>query len=211
MDKKVIIGIIIVVIVIIAAALVLPGMLNDGSNIKLIKEETGGEAFMSSSSGKPVYDYYIRGVLQNLPSDDSYEVKIVAYDQSGGEIKGVNYFPCSIESLRDAASDSEVSGIGTIESSTPLNISKIDVIVLNPDGEEVFKQTVDFDMNNFDISGLMSDNSTSTSTDSSGNSVSYSDENGSYTATEENGVYHYKGTYNGMSYDYKLDENGNFV
>lgn len=196
----------------------LPDMLNDGSNIKLIKEETGGDAFYTAD-GKQIYEYYLQGALQNLPSNDKFEVKMVAYDAAGKEIKGVDYYDTSISTLKYDADNGDTGKIAYVQSPEPLNISKIEIKVLNPDGKTVFQKTIDFDMENMDLSGL-DEKPTLTSTSSvddntslsvNGNSVEYSDENGTFNATEENGVYHYKGNYKGMSYDYKLDKDGNPV
>lgn len=223
MNKKMIIGIIIVaIIIIVAAAMTLPDMLNDGSNIKLVKEDTAGYAFYSG--GKEVYDYYIEGTLQNLPNNDNFEVKMVAYDTEGNQIRGVHDSPSSTSVLKYDADHGITGRVANIQSYEPLNISKVELLVYNPDGEVVFNQTLDFDMNNVDLSGLDEKPDTTTTDDDSttisdenstlsvdGQNINYEDVNGNLEVTVENGVYHYKGTYNGISYDYKLDKNGNPV
>lgn len=123
---------------------------NEGKNITLIKESTKGYAFYSSE--KPVYDYSVSGVLKNIPKDSNgFTVRGTFYDESGKEVgsdeSDLDYF----EYYTENSDPTQIVGIQTHEM---VNIDKVKIEILNPEGEIVFEKTVKYNMDKFDASGL---------------------------------------------------------
>lgn len=162
MNPKILIGLIIAVIVIVVAAITLPVVMNNGENIKLIKEKTSVDAFYDTD-GIPRYTYIIEGILQNIPNNDGFTVETIPYGPDGKEIKGVNTDAMSSSILKMSADNGEPVIINCFSTSEFVNISEVDIVVTNPDGEVVFNQTIPFDMENADLSDLKKSPSTNSS------------------------------------------------
>lgn len=123
---------------------------NEGKNITLIKESTSGYAFYSS--GKPVYNYAVSGVLKNIPQDSNgFTVRGTFYDESGKEVgsdeNDLDYFEYYTE-------NSDPTEIVCLQTHDLVDVNKIKIEILNPDGEIVFEKTLKYDMDKFDVSGL---------------------------------------------------------
>ena len=123
---------------------------NEGKNITLIKESTSGYAFYSS--GKPVYNYAASGVFKNIPQDSNgFTVRGTFYDESGKEVGSdesyLEYFEYSTE-------NSDPTEIVCLQTHDMVDVNKIKIEILNPDGEIVFEKTLKYDMDKFDVSGL---------------------------------------------------------
>lgn len=123
---------------------------NEGKNISLIKESTRGYAFYSSN--KTVYNYDLNGVLINIPKDPKgFTVHGKFYDENGGVVKesemDLDYFTYYTE-------NSDPTTIAGIQTYDFVNVSEIEVKIMNPYGEVVFDETFKFNMNEFDLSRL---------------------------------------------------------
>ena len=123
---------------------------NEGRNISLIKESTSGYAFYSDD--KPVYQYDLTGVLKNIPEDqDGFTVRGTFYDDDHSVIKkderDLDYFSYSTE-------NSDPTTIASIQTNDFFNVSEIQITIMNPDGDVVFDEKFDYDMDEFDLSGL---------------------------------------------------------
>ena len=125
--------------------------INDDSNISLIKEETHGFVFVNNGSD-PYYNFYVEGVLLNLPPNvKGYDLKTIFY---GEDNQFLYEDDASITWLAKDFERSEQGNIGVWQTQNPQNVSHVEIIVLNPLGETVFNETLQFDMNKFDYSGL---------------------------------------------------------
>ena len=154
---------------------------NEGRNITLVKESTSGYAFISSD-GDEVYDYSLKGVLINIPSDSTgFTVRSTFLDDSG---KSVGKDEISLDYLEYSTENSEPTTIASIQKDSFENISSVKIVILNHKGETVFEQTVDFDMDDFDLSRLDEKNETTANDSADSDSVtatSSSDNNDSQT------------------------------
>lgn len=154
---------------------------NQGLNISLVKESTSGYAFISSD-GDEVYDYSLKGVLINIPSDSTgFTVRSTFLDDSG---KSVGNDEIGLDYLEYSTENSEPTTIASIQKDSFENISSVKIVILNPKGETVFEQTVDFDMDDFDLSRLDEKNETTANDSADSDSVtatSSSDNNDSQT------------------------------
>lgn len=144
------------IVVIIAIAGVLffsfSGTSNDDShNITLIKENTYGFAFVNS--GVPYYNYELEGVFTNLEGDfQGYDMKAKYYDTDGSLVR--EYHDDYMKYAFSDSKKSQTSTLASIQTNEFYNMSYIQVEILNPDGDLVFNETVDFDMTKMDLSGL---------------------------------------------------------
>lgn len=156
MDKKLIHGIIIniAIITIVLCIFVAPTIdigSNDDTNITLIKEETSGYVFVNNGSDQ-YYNFYVKGVLLNLPSKlEGYDLKTIFYGENG---KNIHEDKGYIRSVASDSAKSEQSVIGSWQTQNPQNVSKVEIIIMNPKGETIFNQTVKYDMDKFDYSRL---------------------------------------------------------
>lgn len=123
---------------------------NEGKNISLIKESTSGYAFYSS--GKTVYQYDLRGVLKNIPEDSNgFTVRGTFYGDDG---KSLGEDEMDLDYFEYSSENSNPESIVSLQKYEFVNVSEIQVTILNPDGDVVFDETFDYDMNEFDLSGL---------------------------------------------------------
>ena len=149
---------------------------NEGKNISLIKESTGGHAYYSSN--KAVYDYKLEGVLKNIPKDsEGFTVRGTFYDDNGKVIKENDK---DLDHFSHYTEKSDPTAIAEMYVYELVNVSKIKVTIMNPSGDVVFDETFDFDMSKFDLSGLddNDDNSNKNSSSSGDNSNSSSSSTG---------------------------------
>ena len=123
---------------------------NEGKDITLIKESTDGEAYYSS--GKPIYDYSVSGVFKNIPKDSTgFTVQGTFFDESDKEVGSAEMDLDYFEYYTENSDPTEIVNLQTHEL---VNVSKVEIEILNPDGEVVFEKTVDYDMDKFDLSDL---------------------------------------------------------
>lgn len=123
----------------------------DDTNIKLIKAETSGYVFVNNGSD-PYYNYYLDGVLLNLPSDiEGYDLKTIFYGENNEFLHEDDGY---LEWMVDSFAKSEQDLLGSWQTQDPKNVSKIEVIIIDPMGEIIFNETVKYDMDKFDYSRL---------------------------------------------------------
>lgn len=162
MDNKLLTGIIINIFIIVFVLSIFLGptmnlestlINNDDSakNITLIKEDTSGYVFVNNGSD-PYYNFYVKGVLLNLPSNiDGYDLKTIYYGEDG---KNIHEYKGNIQRVASDSSKSEQSILGAWQTQDPQNVSKVEIIIINPTGETIFNQTLKYDMDKFDYSRL---------------------------------------------------------
>lgn len=122
---------------------------NDGYDISLIKQSTNGSSV--NSGGKTVYQYNLNGILKNIPrNSDGFTVVGTFYDD--GEI--VDEDEVDLTDLVEFSEDSEVTSIVSIQMNEKVNITDVELSVLNPDGAVVYEESFDFDMSDFTSSGF---------------------------------------------------------
>ena len=126
---------------------------DDDTNITLIRVDASGRGYWAYGSNDPYYHYEVEGVFKNLPSNlQGYDLKAIFYDENG---KFVHEGGLDIESIaKDSLNNeiTEIAGFGVYN--TMYNISHIEITIDNPDGEIVFNQTIEFDMDKMDLSSL---------------------------------------------------------
>lgn len=167
MDKKLLVGIVanVLVILFVLGIFLSPATTNveinvDSTNdnattsdadIKLIKAETSGHVFVNNGSD-PYYNYYLDGVLLNLPSDiEGYDLKTIFYGENNEFLHEDDGY---LEWMVDSFAKSEQDLLGSWQTQDPKNVSKIEVIIIDPMGEIIFNETVKYDMDKFDYSRL---------------------------------------------------------
>ena len=167
MDKKLLVGIVanVLVILFVLGIFLSPATTNVESNvdstndnattsdadIKLIKAETSGHVFVNNGSD-PYYNYYLDGVLLNLPSDiEGYDLKTIFYGENNEFLHEDDGY---LEWMVDSFAKSEQDLLGSWETQDPKNVSKIEVIIIDAMGEIIFNETVKYDMDKFDYSRL---------------------------------------------------------
>lgn len=216
MDNKFLIGIITIVAIIVLCSTVSSFDLfdNDNSddnsddNITLIKNETSGYASVTEGED-PNYYYYVDGVLKNLPNNlQGYDLKTIFYAENGTflhEDEG------NIRYIAVDSAKSEQSTIGYWCTQDPVNISYVEIIIINPDGEIVFNQTMNYDMEKFDYSRLNHPYSPSSSSDSTSSSSGSDSANVNYDINSDGKTAHYsvEGEVDGKKYNYEADYNYN--
>lgn len=124
----------------------------ESQNITLIKEYTHGYAFLNDK-GDAVYNYDLKGVFKNLPEDfKGYELKTTYYDENDNYIaEEVNSY---MKNVFKSSKDSQPSFLGAYQTHDFVNVSRIQLEMTNPNGTIVFNESVDFDMDKMDLSGL---------------------------------------------------------
>ena len=149
---------------------------NEGKDISLIKESTSGYAFYSSN--KTVYQYDLKGVFKNIPADpDGFTVRGIFYDDG----KVIKEDEMDLDYYSYYTENSEPTSLVSIQTHDFENVTDVQVIIMNPDGEVVFDETYDYDMDKFDLSGLdeKPEIDSNEDTDSTSDSSSSSDDDSS--------------------------------
>ncbi len=124
---------------------------NDSQNITLIKENTYGFTFVND--GVPFYNYELEGVFKNLPDDPKgYQMKASYYDTEGNFIK--DYEDDYLSTVFHFSKDSQPFTLGSIQTNDFYNVSHIQLEITDPNGDLVFNESVDFNMEKMDLSGL---------------------------------------------------------
>jgi len=167
MDNKLLIGIIInilIIVLFIGAYLSSPAdiettssihddsvdfnNITNDNNITLIKEDNYGNVYRFNESEPYKYNYYVEGVLLNLPDNiNGYDLKTIFYDDNG---KFLYQDDGSFKWIAEDFKKSEQRTIGSWSADNPQNISYVEIIVVNPLGEIIFNETVSFDMDKVD-------------------------------------------------------------
>ncbi len=151
--NKLFLGIIILVFIVILAAFMFTG--GNGSeesqNITLIKENAYGFTFVND--GVPFYNYRLDGVITNLPDDfEGYDLIAGYYDKDGNLLE--EYRDDYMKYIFSSSKKSQTDNIASIQTNEFLNVSYIQLEILNPNGTSIFNDTVEFDMAKMDLSGL---------------------------------------------------------
>lgn len=129
---------------------------NEGRNITLVKESTSGYAYISG--GEEVYYYSLSGVLLNIPKDPTgFTFQTTFLDEDG---KRVGKWGEMLDLLTYSTEHSDPTPIGFMTKRSLVNVSNVEIVVFNPRGEKVFNQTVEFDMEEFDLSRIEGNNKT---------------------------------------------------
>ena len=126
---------------------------NDSTNITLIRIDAYGRGYWAYGSNDPYYHYGVEGVFKNLPSNlQGYDLKASFYDENG---KFVHEGGLDIEDIAEDSQKNEITEIaGFGVYNTMYNISYIEITIDNPQGDIVFNQTIEFDMEKMDLSSL---------------------------------------------------------
>lgn len=151
--SKLFLGIIILVFIVILAVFMFTG--GNGSeesqNITLIKENAYGFTFVND--GVPFYNYRLDGVITNLPDDfEGYDLIAGYYDKDGNLLE--EYRDDYMKYIFSSSKKSQTDNIASIQTNEFLNVSYIQLEILNPNGTSIFNDTVEFDMAKMDLSGL---------------------------------------------------------
>lgn len=161
MNKRNLIGIIIliaIITIIIGIGIISSLPNNDDTNITLNNVETFGHTFVSSDN-QEYYYYNLKGVFKNLPSNlHDYTLKSTFYGTDGEYLHQTTAY-----NLGSIAENPSMYNIANWESTKYYNVSKIELIITNPDGNIVFNETYDFNMEKMDLTGLDKKNSNSSS------------------------------------------------
>ena len=124
---------------------------NDSQNITLIKENAYGFTFVND--GVPYYNYYLDGVFTNLEGDfQGYDMKARFIDENGSLVK--EYRDDYMKYAFSDSKKSQTSTLASIQTNKLYNVSYIQVEIMDPNGDIVFNESVDFDMAKMDLSGL---------------------------------------------------------
>ena len=116
---------------------------NDGTNITLLKNSTKGS--IGSSSGHPLYGYYVNGVLTDLPEDtEGFTIRGLFY--SGDNVIGHDDKDLSVVSYSSEQSNPSI--IVLLQRYYPVNFDKVVLLVYNPEGDVILNETIPFDSNN---------------------------------------------------------------
>lgn len=103
-------------------------------------------------TNKTVYQYDLKGVLKNIPKDSKgFTVRGTFYDNNGQVIKDVD---THLDYYSYYTEKSEPTSIASLQNYEFVNVSKIQLTIMNPDGNVVFDKSYDYDMDKFDLSGL---------------------------------------------------------
>jgi len=122
---------------------------NDDTNITLNNVETSGYTFVSSTN-QEYYYYNLQGVFKNLPSDlHDYTLKSRYYGTNGEYLHQT-----TSNNLNGIAENPSMYYIAHWEATRYYNVSKIELNIFNPDGNIVFNETYDFNMEKMDLTGL---------------------------------------------------------
>lgn len=120
-------------------------------NITLIKAHTDGYVFVND--GVPYYNYDLKGVLKNLPEDfKGYELRTTYYDENDKYVD--EEVTSYMENIFESSKNSNPSFLGAYQTNDFVNITRIQLEMTDPNGTIVFNESVDFDMDKFDLSAL---------------------------------------------------------
>lgn len=90
--------------------------------------------------------------MLNLPSDiEGYDLKTIFYGENNEFLHEDDGY---LEWMVDSFAKSEQDLLGSWQTQDPKNVSKIEVIIIDPMGEIIFNETVKYDMDKFDYSRL---------------------------------------------------------
>lgn len=119
-------------------------------NITLIKENTFG--YGSVYEGNTTYYYYLKGVLKNLPNNiEGYDIKGTFHDKKGEYIyEDIG----DMDWIQEDSEKSEPTVLACMSSPELVNVSNIELVIYDPDGEIAFNETIDFDMKKMDLSSI---------------------------------------------------------
>lgn len=124
---------------------------DDSKDITLIKENAYGFTFVND--GVPYYNYYLDGVFTNLEGDfQGYDMKARFIDENGSLVK--EYRDDYMKYAFSDSKKSQTSTLASIQTNKLYNVSYIQVEIMDPNGDIVFNESVDFDMAKMDLSGL---------------------------------------------------------
>lgn len=124
---------------------------DDSQNITLIKENAYGFTFVND--GVPYYNYYLDGVFTNLEGDfQGYDMNARFIDENGSLVK--EYHDDYMKYAFSDSKKSQTSTLASIQTNELYNVSYIQVEIMDPNGDIVFNESVDFDMAKMDLSGL---------------------------------------------------------
>lgn len=124
---------------------------DDSKDITLIKENAYGFTFVND--GVPYYNYYLDGVFTNLEGDfRGYDMKARFIDENGSLVK--EYRDDYMKYAFSDSKKSQTSTLASIQTNELYNVSYIQVEIMDPNGDIVFNESVDFDMGKMDLSGL---------------------------------------------------------
>lgn len=124
---------------------------DDSKDITLIKENAYGFTFVND--GVPYYNYYLDGVFTNLEGDfQGYDMKARFIDENGSLVK--EYRDDYMKYAFSDSKKSQTSTLASIQTNELYNVSYIQVEIMDPNGDIVFNESVDFDMAKMDLSGL---------------------------------------------------------
>lgn len=124
--------------------------ITNDTNITLIKANTYGNLYKYNESKPYTYNYFVEGVLLNLPPNTvGYDLNTKFYDENDKFLyQNHGTFNWKVDNF----AKSQPCIIGSWSTDKPQNISKVEINVVNPLGETVFNETVKFDMDKFDYS-----------------------------------------------------------
>ena len=95
-------------------------------------------------TNKTVYQYDLKGVLKNIPKDSKgFTVRGTFYDNNGQVIKDVD---THLDYYSYYTEKSEPTSIASLQNYEFVNVSKIQLTIMNPDGNVVFDKSYDYDM-----------------------------------------------------------------
>ena len=153
---KVILAILAIVLVIGILAMSFNGhdvSSDDGGNITLIKEKINGYAY--ESDGKIYSSYYIEGVLKNLPKNlKDYDLRGTFYDEDGKFIYEDRGY---LEYIKESSDKSEPTLLASCYCDGLRNLSYVELELRDSNGKVVFNQTIDYNMDQMDLSELKED------------------------------------------------------
>lgn len=148
--KKLVVVLAIVIVCLVVGGIVLMNSNNSGQddvNIKLIKTSTSG--YTVTSSNKTVYCYNVEGVVRNLPNKgEGYTLKGSFYDKNGNLIREVDSY-LGLDYYFDEFEKSEPQLLLQLTTNSLVNVSHVEVVIYNPDGEIIHNESVQFKMENF--------------------------------------------------------------
>lgn len=122
----------------------------DSKNITLIKEKINGYAY--ESEGKNYTSYYLEGVIKNLPKDiDDYDLRGTFYDEKGRYIYEDQGY---LDYIKESSDKSTPSLLASCYCEGFRNLSYVQLELKDSNGDIVFNETIDYNMDKMDLSGL---------------------------------------------------------
>ena len=157
MNKKLLTVIIIVGIICVVTSIYFHTKDDKDHTIKLMEVNSGCSAGISAieqTNGQVYYDYYVDGLLYNLPSNlEGYNLTCFYHTSNGTYVRELN--SSELQSKQDSYFSSyKTCGLACVEVYQPMNITNVTFIIFDPSKKVVFNQTIDFNMSNMDTSKL---------------------------------------------------------